>query len=210
MPETTLWFNLEVNAQRYPNKTAYRFFGRELSYGELHRQAQALAGWLQARGVQRGDRVLIYLQSCPQFVVAFYAAQRAAARLAVGRSAAAGHVDGVGDDNAGMSDESQIVVPPSFIALFIAPGRSRPSAPRDEIAACHEHCEDLANLLTEHASTKLWELGVTEADVLERIHRGLLAGDTALPPAQAQWVICRLAELLAWPMPVSAPASPAP
>ena len=77
MPETTLWFNLEVNAQRYPNKTAYRFFGRELSYGELHRQAQALAGWLQARGVQRGDRVLIYLQSCPQFVVAFYAAQRA-------------------------------------------------------------------------------------------------------------------------------------
>ncbi len=100
-----------------------------------------------------------------------------------------------------MSEDSQIVVPPSFIALFIAPGRSRPNAPREEIAARHEHCEDLANLLTEHARTQLWQLGVTEADVLERIHRGLLAGDTALPPAQARWVLCRLAELLEWEQP---------
>lgn len=100
-----------------------------------------------------------------------------------------------------MSDESQIVVPPSFVALFIEPGRSRPNASRQEIAARHEHCEDLANLLTEHASTKLWELGVTEDIVLERIHRGLLAGDTALPAAEARWVICRLAELLGWEMP---------
>lgn len=102
-----------------------------------------------------------------------------------------------------MSDESQIVVPPSFIALFMAPGRGRPSATRAEIAARHEHCEDLANLLTEHASTVLWELGVTEADVLERIHRGLLAGDTALPAPEARWVICRLAELLGWPLPTA-------
>ena len=77
IPETTLWFNLEVSARRYPAKAAYRFFGRELSYGELLRQAEALAGWLQAQGVQRGDRVLLYMQNCPQFVVAFYAIQRA-------------------------------------------------------------------------------------------------------------------------------------
>jgi fatty-acyl-CoA synthase len=48
-----------------------------LSYGALKAQAEALAGWLQARGVQAGDRVLIYLQNCPQYVVAFYAVQRA-------------------------------------------------------------------------------------------------------------------------------------
>ncbi len=77
LPETTLWFNLEVSARRYPDKAAYVFFGRALSYGELHRQAQALAGWLQQQGVQRGDRVLLYMQNCPQFVVAFYAVQRA-------------------------------------------------------------------------------------------------------------------------------------
>ncbi len=77
VPDTTLWFNLEVSARRYPAKAAYRFFGRELSFADLHRQAEALAGWLQARGVQRGDRVLLFLQNCPQFVVAFYAVQRA-------------------------------------------------------------------------------------------------------------------------------------
>ena len=104
-------------------------------------------------------------------------------------------------DNRAMSDESQIIVPPSFIALFMAPGRTRPNAPRDEIAARYELCEDLATMLTDHASAKLWELGVTQADVLERIHRGLLTGDATVTPPEAQWVIQRLAELLDWDAP---------
>jgi fatty-acyl-CoA synthase len=77
VPDTTLWFNLEVSARRYPDKAACIYLGRALSYGELHRQAEALAGWLQAQGVQRGDRVLLYMQNCPQYLVAFYAVQRA-------------------------------------------------------------------------------------------------------------------------------------
>ena len=77
LPETTLWFNLEVSARRYPDKAAYVFFGRALRYAELHRQAEALAGWLQAQGVRKGDRVLLFMQNCPQFVIAFYAVQRA-------------------------------------------------------------------------------------------------------------------------------------
>ncbi len=77
IPDTTLWFNLEVSARRYPHKAAYVFLGRALSYGDLHQQALALAGWLQAQGVQRGERVALFMQNCPQFVVAFYAVQRA-------------------------------------------------------------------------------------------------------------------------------------
>ncbi len=77
LPQTTLWFNLEVSARRYPHKPAYVFFGRTLSFVQLHDQALALAGWLQAHGVCKGDRVLIFMQNCPQFVVAFYAVQRA-------------------------------------------------------------------------------------------------------------------------------------
>ena len=79
IPETTLWFNLEVAAKRYPNKPAYLFFGKALTYGELHAQAEAMAGWLQHHGVGKGDRVILFLQNCPQFVVAFYAVQRASA-----------------------------------------------------------------------------------------------------------------------------------
>lgn len=100
-----------------------------------------------------------------------------------------------------MSDENQIVLPPSFVALFVAPGRTRPGASRGEISARHEFCEDLATMLTETASARLWELGITEADVLERIHRGLLVPGTPVSPAEAQWVIRRLAEMMGWPMP---------
>jgi len=77
VPDTTLWFNLEVSARRYPAKAAYRFFGRELTYSQLHLQAQSLAGWLQSQGVMAGDRVALFMQNCPQFVVAFYAVLRA-------------------------------------------------------------------------------------------------------------------------------------
>jgi hypothetical protein len=109
-----------------------------------------------------------------------------------------------------MSDDSQIEVPASFIALFVPPGRSRPTATRAHIAARHEFCDDLAQLLTEQASTKRWELGVTEADVLQRVHRGLLAEGAPVDAAEAGWVLRRLAELLDWPDPGPQPLSAAP
>ena len=77
IPETTVWFNLEVTARRFPDKPAYVFLGRALTFRQLHDQAEALAGWLQAQGVGKGDRVIVYLQNCPQWAVAFYAVQRA-------------------------------------------------------------------------------------------------------------------------------------
>ena len=77
VPETTLWFNLEVSARRFPDKPAYIFFGRPLSYRHLHAQAEAVAGWLQSVGVKAGDRVSLYLQNCPQYAAAFYGILRA-------------------------------------------------------------------------------------------------------------------------------------
>jgi hypothetical protein len=97
-----------------------------------------------------------------------------------------------------MSDESQIHVPPSFVSLFIEPGRIKPSAPRDVIAARYEVCEDLAQLLTDRAATIRWELGAAESDVLERIRRGLRADGSGVDAAEAEWVVRRLAELLEW------------
>ena len=77
VPQTSLWFNLEVAAARYPDKPAFVFFGQALTYARLKTQAEALAGWLQAQGVGAGDRVALYLQNCPQFIVALYAVFRA-------------------------------------------------------------------------------------------------------------------------------------
>ncbi|MEO7243686.1 MAG: AMP-binding protein, partial [Rubrivivax sp.] len=77
VPQTPLWFNLEVSATRFPDKPAYVFFGQPLRYAELRAQAEAIAGWLQAQGLRPGDRVLLFMQNCPQWAVAFYAIGRA-------------------------------------------------------------------------------------------------------------------------------------
>jgi fatty-acyl-CoA synthase len=78
LPATNLFFNAEVSAARYPDKPFVIFFGRELTYSQFKEQAEALAGFLQARcAVGAGDRVLLVLQNSPQFIIAYYAILRA-------------------------------------------------------------------------------------------------------------------------------------
>ncbi|MDP2368694.1 AMP-binding protein [Rhodoferax sp.] len=77
VPATSLWDNLDTSARRYPDKAAVVFFGQALSYAQLRDQAQQLAGRLHALGVQKGDRVLLNMQNCPQLVIAHFAILRA-------------------------------------------------------------------------------------------------------------------------------------
>jgi len=97
-----------------------------------------------------------------------------------------------------MDDESQIQVPPSFIALFLEPGRIKPRASRAHITERYEYCEDLAQLLAQRATELRADLGITPEDVLERMGRGLADGPAGLDAAEARWVATRLAELLGW------------
>ena len=79
VPATSLHFNLEVSSQRYPEKPAVIFYDSKLSYRELHRQVDLMAGFLQNRcGVRKGDRVILQMQNSPQFIIAYYAILRAA------------------------------------------------------------------------------------------------------------------------------------
>lgn len=78
--ETTLWENLEFSTRRYPDKTALTFLGHQTTYRQLTQQAEALCGWLQREaGVAHGDRVILMMQNCSQFVIAYYAILRAGA-----------------------------------------------------------------------------------------------------------------------------------
>jgi len=78
LPKTTVYANLAAVAARDPEHAAIDYYGRRMSYLELKRQVDALAGFLQSRwGVAKGDRVLLVLQNSPQFVIAFYAILRA-------------------------------------------------------------------------------------------------------------------------------------
>lgn len=106
-----------------------------------------------------------------------------------------------------MNDESQIHVPPSFVDLFVPPGRLRPTESREHIAARYGFCEDLAQMLTETAKTMEFRLGISESDVLERMDRGLQDEATGVDAREGRWVLRRLAELLGWPDPGPAPAA---
>ncbi|MGO1501309.1 MAG: long-chain fatty acid--CoA ligase [Marinobacter sp.] len=78
VPKTSLFYNLEVSATRYPDKPAVVFYDSVLSYAELLKQVEAFAGYLQAEcDVKPGDRVVLYSQNCPQYMIAYYGILRA-------------------------------------------------------------------------------------------------------------------------------------
>jgi fatty-acyl-CoA synthase len=78
LPKETVYANLVQSAAKHPERTAVDYYGSRLTYAELRRHVDALAGFLQKRfGVARGERVLLYAQNSPQYIVAYYAILRA-------------------------------------------------------------------------------------------------------------------------------------
>src|SRR6202047_1314889 len=77
-PATNVFYNLEVSARRYPAKPGLVYYDTPIGFAEIHDEAQRIAGYLERRcGVRQGDRVLLYMQNSPQFVIAYYSILRA-------------------------------------------------------------------------------------------------------------------------------------
>jgi len=68
---------LEHSANKYPNKTALIVEDKRWSYAEIERMSNRLAHALIEHGVQRGDRVAIYLPNSLEAVVAIFATLKA-------------------------------------------------------------------------------------------------------------------------------------
>ena len=78
VPKTSLYDNLAVSARRYPDKVAIHYYGGSVSYRRLQEEVDSLAGFLQSElGVVPNDRILLFMQNSPQFVIAYYAILRA-------------------------------------------------------------------------------------------------------------------------------------
>lgn len=69
----------ESAVQRAAQSPALLYFDGRLSYAELDRLSDALACGFIAHGVGRGDRVALFLQNIPQFVIALIASWKAGA-----------------------------------------------------------------------------------------------------------------------------------
>jgi amino acid adenylation domain-containing protein len=70
---------LRQSAERAPEMPAVRHNGVELSYAQLETQSNQLAAMLLQAGVQRGDRVGIYLDKSLPAIVAIFAIMKAGA-----------------------------------------------------------------------------------------------------------------------------------
>lgn len=63
---------LRDNARAFPDRTAIVFYGREVTYGELDRMSEQFAHYLIETGFHKGDRIALFMPSCPQYHIAHY------------------------------------------------------------------------------------------------------------------------------------------
>ncbi|MBV9228245.1 MAG: AMP-binding protein [Chloroflexi bacterium] len=75
-PTVSLPAALEEQAARTPEKTAIVYYGRTISYRELNAMVGQLAAALKEVGVKQGDRVSLFMDTSPNFTIAFYAILR--------------------------------------------------------------------------------------------------------------------------------------
>lgn len=71
-PRIPLHQILENAARESGDHACTNFFGRKLTYGQIHDAARRFAWGLQQRGLQPGDRVGLLLPNLPQFIIAYY------------------------------------------------------------------------------------------------------------------------------------------
>lgn len=67
---------LREHARRDPEKAALIWYGRNIGYAELDRMSDAFAQTLHRIGVCKGDRVALFLQNCPQYLIAHFGIQK--------------------------------------------------------------------------------------------------------------------------------------
>jgi long-chain acyl-CoA synthetase len=68
---------LEESFKKYRDLPAYRFMGKSFGFGLVDDLSRALGAWLQAQGLERGDRVAIMMPNIPQYPIAVAAILRA-------------------------------------------------------------------------------------------------------------------------------------
>ncbi len=63
-------------SERYPDKTAVVYLGERLSFSRLQDLSERFGGALTDLGVKKGDKVMIYISNCIQWIIAFLGIQK--------------------------------------------------------------------------------------------------------------------------------------
>ncbi len=81
VPEISVPERFDQMADKYRNKTALIFYGKKISYRELKDLTNRFAAALADLGVEKDDTVALYLLNCPQYVIAYFGALKAGAKI---------------------------------------------------------------------------------------------------------------------------------
>jgi len=67
----------EESVASFSERPAYYCMGKEITFGELDRMSACFGAWLQAQGLQQGDRVALMMPNVLQYPVALFGVLRA-------------------------------------------------------------------------------------------------------------------------------------
>jgi len=71
-PEVPLFELLSSSATRYPDSIAFNYLGHSYTYRELDILTNKLAYGLNQLGINKGDRIVLLLPNCPEFIIGYY------------------------------------------------------------------------------------------------------------------------------------------
>ena len=80
-PEISVQELFDRMAEKYSKKVALIFYGKKISYQELKEATDRFAAALSDLGVKKGDTVALYLLNCPQYVISYFSALKAGAKI---------------------------------------------------------------------------------------------------------------------------------
>jgi long-chain acyl-CoA synthetase len=80
-PEKPLFSILDEIAEEFPTKDAYHYLGNRMKYRELKLQVEKFTNALVNLGIKKGDKVVVFLPTCPQFMISDFAILKTGATL---------------------------------------------------------------------------------------------------------------------------------
>ncbi len=72
----TIYEQFNKISHDYPDKIALIYLGRKYTYSQLHELIEKLSASLFKIGISKGDKAIIYLPNCPQWIIIWFALLR--------------------------------------------------------------------------------------------------------------------------------------
>jgi long-chain acyl-CoA synthetase len=81
MPYPNLATILDISSRKFPKRPAIVFGRKQITYKHLSDYTSRVAAGLLSIGIQRQDRIALFLDNCPEFIISYFAVLKAGATV---------------------------------------------------------------------------------------------------------------------------------